>query len=115
MHAPNGYIDLQVNGYADIDFNADRLVAEDVVRVCGRLRDDGVAGILATVITADVDASYAQMKAKGAEFTMEPNNIRPGTRIFGSVDCGISKRQSSIFLNCDENTPTSPLPTSEWD
>ena len=26
------------------------------VRVCQRLRDDGVAGILATVITADVDA-----------------------------------------------------------
>ena len=56
MHAPNGYVDLQVNGYADIDFNADRLVAEDVARACQRLRDDGVAGILATVITADIDA-----------------------------------------------------------
>jgi N-acetylglucosamine-6-phosphate deacetylase len=61
MQATNGYIDLQVNGYADIDFNADRLVADDVVRVCGRLRDDGVAGILATVITADIDAMCARL------------------------------------------------------
>ena len=56
MHAPNGYLDLQVNGYADIDFNADSLDADAVAGVCARLRDDGVAGIQATVITADVDA-----------------------------------------------------------
>ena len=56
MHAPNGYVDLQVNGYADVDFNADELDAEKVAAVCRRLREDGVAGILATVITADIDA-----------------------------------------------------------
>ncbi len=28
-----------------------------------------------------IDAIVAELKAKGAEFTMEPNNIRPGTRI----------------------------------
>jgi N-acetylglucosamine-6-phosphate deacetylase len=56
MHALSGYVDLQVNGYADVDFNADVLDAEKVVTVCRRLRDDGVAGVLATVITADMDA-----------------------------------------------------------
>ena len=56
MHAPSGYVDLQVNGYADVDFNADELSVEAVAAVCRRLRDDGVAGILATVITADLDA-----------------------------------------------------------
>jgi N-acetylglucosamine-6-phosphate deacetylase len=56
MHAPNGYVDLQVNGYADVDFNADELNADAVSAVCERLREDGVAGILATVITADLDA-----------------------------------------------------------
>ena len=61
MHAPHGYVDLQVNGYADIDFNADRLMAADVVRVCQRLRDDGVAGILATVITAELDVMCARL------------------------------------------------------
>jgi N-acetylglucosamine-6-phosphate deacetylase len=55
MHAPNGYVDLQVNGYADVDFNADELSAEKVAAVCERLRGDGVAGILATVITAAPD------------------------------------------------------------
>jgi N-acetylglucosamine-6-phosphate deacetylase len=56
MNAPNGYVDLQVNGYADVDFNADELSAERVAAVCRRLREEGVAGILATVITANLDA-----------------------------------------------------------
>jgi N-acetylglucosamine-6-phosphate deacetylase len=56
MQARNGFVDLQVNGYAAVDFNADQLVMEDVAAVCRRLREDGVAGILATVITADVEA-----------------------------------------------------------
>ncbi len=56
MDRPSGYVDLQVNGYADVDFNADELSAERVAAVCGRLRAEGVAGILATVITADIDA-----------------------------------------------------------
>lgn len=56
MQTPSGFVDLQVNGYAEVDFNADRLVTEDVAAVCRRLQDDGVVGILATVITADMDA-----------------------------------------------------------
>src|SRR3954452_2442239 len=56
MNASRGYVDLQVNGYADVDFNADEFSAERVSAVCQRLRDEGVAGILATVITADLDA-----------------------------------------------------------
>jgi N-acetylglucosamine-6-phosphate deacetylase len=56
MHALSGFVDLQVNGYADVDFNADVLDAEKVGAVCRRLRDDGIAGILATIITADLDA-----------------------------------------------------------
>jgi N-acetylglucosamine-6-phosphate deacetylase len=61
MHALQGYVDLQVNGYADIDFNADRLAAADVVRVCRQLRDDGVAGILATVITDELEVMCARL------------------------------------------------------
>lgn len=48
----DGWIDLQVNGYAGVDFNSDQLTLDDVVAVCQRLADDGVASILATVITA---------------------------------------------------------------
>ncbi len=32
-------------------------------------------------IVADVDAAIAELRAKGAKVTMEPNTIRPGTRI----------------------------------
>src|SRR3954447_23019389 len=56
MKSPSGYVDLQVNGYADVDFNADELSAERVSAVCQRLRGEGVTGILATVITADLNA-----------------------------------------------------------
>jgi len=56
MDAVNGYVDLQVNGYAGVDFNADELRPDAVSAVCARLRDDGVAGILATIITADIDS-----------------------------------------------------------
>jgi N-acetylglucosamine-6-phosphate deacetylase len=46
-----GYIDLQVNGYAGVDFNADDLAADALHAACERLRADGVERILATVIT----------------------------------------------------------------
>ena len=51
----NGYVDLQVNGYGGVDFNADELPAEAASAVCERLRDDGVSGILATVVTDEID------------------------------------------------------------
>jgi N-acetylglucosamine-6-phosphate deacetylase len=56
MHSPNGYVDLQVNGYADVDFNADELPVERVAAVCQRLKNEGVAGIAATIITSDLDS-----------------------------------------------------------
>jgi N-acetylglucosamine-6-phosphate deacetylase len=49
------YVDLQLNGYAGVDFNADDLSTEQVAEVCRRLRSDGVECVLATVITDEVD------------------------------------------------------------
>ncbi|CAA9441328.1 MAG: N-acetylglucosamine-6-phosphate deacetylase [uncultured Phycisphaerae bacterium] len=51
---PPDYFDLQVNGYAGVDFNKDDLTADELHLACGRLRADGYGGILATVITEDV-------------------------------------------------------------
>lgn len=48
-------IDLQVNGYVGVDFNADNVKPEEFVRACQALRKDGVAKILATVITASLE------------------------------------------------------------
>ncbi|MEN8229812.1 MAG: N-acetylglucosamine-6-phosphate deacetylase [Bacteroidota bacterium] len=50
----NGFIDLQVNGYAGIDFNQNDLAAEDMHKACAKLKEDGVKGILATIITASI-------------------------------------------------------------
>jgi N-acetylglucosamine-6-phosphate deacetylase len=49
------YFDLQVNGYAGVDFNRDDLAADDLHRACAQLEQDGVAGILATIITEQVE------------------------------------------------------------
>lgn len=45
------YFDLQINGYAGVDFNAPRLSLGEVERLCVRLEADGVGGVLATIIT----------------------------------------------------------------
>jgi len=48
-------IDLQVNGYAGVDFNADDVTPEQFAAACRQLKADGVDQILATVITASID------------------------------------------------------------
>ena len=49
-----GYFDLQVNGYAGVDFNAELLTDDQLHHACEKLVNDGGEGILATIITADV-------------------------------------------------------------
>lgn len=46
-----GCFDLQVNGFAGVDFNQDGLSPEALRRACEALRRDGVQQILATIIT----------------------------------------------------------------
>ena len=55
MSNPPAFFDLQVNGYGGVDFNQDDLSADALHRACERLEADGVAGILATVITDHLD------------------------------------------------------------
>lgn len=47
------YFDLQVNGYAGVDFNSLK-TPESLSSVCHQLQEDQVQGILATIITDDV-------------------------------------------------------------
>jgi N-acetylglucosamine-6-phosphate deacetylase len=53
--------DLQVNGYAGVDFNGPLLEEEDLAKVCAALKNDGVDGILATFITDDLDLMASRM------------------------------------------------------
>ncbi len=56
-----GYVDLQVNGYAGVDFNSDGLTDEQAVAVCNRLRSDGTRSFLATIITAPIELMLARI------------------------------------------------------
>lgn len=49
------FFDLQVNGYAGVDFNRDDLGGDDLHKACEKLARDGVAGALATIITESVE------------------------------------------------------------
>jgi len=62
MAVPDGFVDLQVNGYFGVDFNADDLSAEALHKACARLRADGNAGILATVITDELDVMCSRLQ-----------------------------------------------------
>lgn len=58
-----GYVDLQVNGYAGVDFNGDQLTPESLQFACEQLTKDGVTAILATLITDDVQLICQRMRA----------------------------------------------------
>ncbi|MBI1373140.1 MAG: N-acetylglucosamine-6-phosphate deacetylase [Phycisphaera sp.] len=73
---PSGpYFDLQVNGYAGVDFNAPQLSVEQVEMACKQLADDHVGGILATIITADL-ADMTQRVARVARFVQSSEIVR---------------------------------------
>ncbi|QDT07884.1 N-acetylglucosamine-6-phosphate deacetylase [Rubripirellula lacrimiformis] len=57
-----GFIDLQVNGYAGVDFNDEHVSDQQWLDVCARLTADGVDKILATVITAPIDRMIARIE-----------------------------------------------------
>jgi N-acetylglucosamine-6-phosphate deacetylase len=59
-------VDLQVNGYAGVDFNQDNLSAADLHTACELLREDGVTGILATIITDEIPKMEARLRRLAA-------------------------------------------------
>ena len=58
----NKYFDIQVNGYGGIDYNQNDLTLEDLRHSCLKLRNDGVEGIFATIITADFRSMVLRIK-----------------------------------------------------
>ncbi len=60
---PDGLIDLQVNGYAGVDFNDAGLTEAALDHALGAMRADGVAACLPTIITATPEALAARLSA----------------------------------------------------
>ncbi|MCK5440721.1 MAG: N-acetylglucosamine-6-phosphate deacetylase [Maribacter sp.] len=56
------YFDIQVNGYAGVDFNRNDLSLEGLEKACLKLKDDRVEGILATIITASFEDMVSRLK-----------------------------------------------------
>jgi N-acetylglucosamine-6-phosphate deacetylase len=56
------YFDIQVNGYAGVDFNRNGLSLQDLEKACMKLKDDGVKGIFATIITAGLGDMVSRLK-----------------------------------------------------
>ena len=79
------FFDLQVNGYAGADFNGDQLTDEDLQRAVEQLRADGVAGILATIITDELDAMCRRLArlAKARQQDAELRRLIYGFHIEG--------------------------------
>lgn len=57
-----GFFDLQVNGFAGVDFNAPGLSAERVVEALERMRATGVTRCLPTLITSPLDGFAANAR-----------------------------------------------------
>jgi N-acetylglucosamine-6-phosphate deacetylase len=63
MSNDDRFFDLQVNGYGGIDFNSDSLTPEQLHLACERLALDGVGGVLATIITDDIESMCRRLEA----------------------------------------------------
>jgi len=54
MGQAGGFLDLQVNGYAGVDFHSDELTVEELHDVCATMARDGVNAFLATITTEHI-------------------------------------------------------------
>lgn len=72
-----GLIDLQVNGFQQIDFNHPSLQTQDVQRACRLLANEAVVGFLPTLVTND----YAQIERSIQTILAADDSI--GAKILG--------------------------------
>lgn len=64
--ADDRFFDLQVNGYAGVDFNGSQLSQEELHHACQAMRGDGVERFLATIITDDLATMAGRLQRVAA-------------------------------------------------
>lgn len=69
------YFDLQINGYAGVDFCSRDLTAEGMRKACEGLAADGISGILATLITDSVEGLCTKLRGM-VRFREEDDLVR---------------------------------------
>lgn len=80
-----GYCDLQVNGYAGVDFNDANVTAAGIDQALAAMRADGVTTCLPTLITAPAKILHARLRALDhavASSTLGPTMV-PGFHLEG--------------------------------
>ena len=79
------WVDLQINGYAGIDFNSPGLVPEKVAEVTRRLAEDGTAAYCPTFVTGDPEMVRNNLRAIVAARRAYPECARriPGVHLEG--------------------------------
>lgn len=70
--AGDGYLDLQVNGFGGVDFNADDLSLDAMHMACERMRDDGASAFLPTLITGPLDRMASRLQRIAAYREADP-------------------------------------------
>ncbi|MEL6896161.1 MAG: N-acetylglucosamine-6-phosphate deacetylase [Planctomycetota bacterium] len=58
----SGWVDLQVNGFAGVDFNSDTFDDDSAIDAATAITNDGVRMALATIITAPLDLMVQRIK-----------------------------------------------------
>ena len=80
-----GFLDIQVNGFAAVDFNRPDLTVEDLVRATRAMWRTGVTQFLPTVVTAPVQSMLETLRAIARAREQEPILRRaiPGIHLEG--------------------------------
>ncbi len=80
-----GFLDLQVNGFAGVDFNRPEVTPEDLVRATQAMWRSGVTHFLPTVITAPAESMCETLRAIARARAQEPVLRRaiPGIHLEG--------------------------------
>ena len=106
-----GFVDLQVNGFAGVDFNFPGLLVDDIHRACAAIRATGVTRFLPTLITAAVepcsrlarliadvdDAAIAGIHLEGPYISPDdgPRGAHPRAHVIAASRDDFSRRQEA--------------------
>ena len=106
-------LDLQLNGYKGVDFNADEVSAADLRAACEAVRRDGGGRMLATIITDRLDRMVARIRRLAELHAADPvvADVMAGIHVEGPF---ISPQAGFVGAHPAEHVlPASPQAASE--